>query len=115
MHACSYVDMYVPGIYACIINMHLLLMWGPYYMYVCAFLDAATSHLCLFCFGICLLRITVLSINTMYVETIVTTSTRACPRWGRSRNEGGGVALHSATTGHIGARPGHVRCKACEL
>ena len=42
-------------------------------------------------------------------------STRACPRWGRSRNEGGGVATHSATTGHIGVRPGHVRCKTCEL
>ena len=30
-------------------------------------------------------------------------------------NEGGGVATHSATTGHIGVRPGHVRCKTCEL
>ena len=23
--------------------------------------------------------------------------------------------MHSATTGHIGIRPGHIRCKTCEL
>ena len=41
-------------------------------------------------------------INIMYVETIAMSSTRACPRWGRFHNEGGGVATNSTTTGHIG-------------
>ena len=61
-------------------------------MYVFAFVDAATSYLWLFCFGNLLTMN--YGVSPVYIEITVMASTRACARWGPSRNKGEGVATH---------------------
>ena len=94
--------------------MHRIWMWGPY-VYMCVFGCSQLSFVVCFVLVSADYESLYCPINIMYAETIVMTSIRACPRWGRSRNEGGGVATHSATTEHIGVRSGHVCCKMYKL